>query len=489
MDDKSFNSSPADHLFHFPLESLEQTKKPFIEEKKQSKDGIISSIAKESFAELEPETVSKKPKASTLPKSETEIKERLELEKKLEGAFGSIQRAEEFWETAEKKAKSKTGASAKKAWIEPEHEKVRYKGDGVTNYSSTSKAMQKKEIQKQKQALEERRQRLEELKTIRELTGSITNKSFRLMNVRAIGIGHEKVAFTGKFLKMNGPDEQITEKMKVVTLFHQKKINFQSLRYEIQIHQYLREMKKNNPKFDATHLCIGKLVKVDEVKDENGDVLVKPQESIRTNLAGTNLAQTKFPPYSPYEEPNKYKIPPDIAHKVAIDIGSAIAQLHNVGIVHRDIRFANILIALNKDGSVKGTTLTDFGLCSRANETKKGSQLPRNNTNDFPLAYFPDECLSDDRFKLKHSQAVDAFQFGVLLFHLFSTDEKKYSKFTYDPNKDDAEAVLVRRGSCEQWDGFDAIPGEIKDLIKSLTNPNPKERMSVEDALSKLNPQ
>ncbi|MDX8550518.1 serine/threonine-protein kinase [Methanospirillum purgamenti] len=99
-------------------------------------------------------------------------------------------------------------------------------------------------------------------------------------------------------------------------------------------------------------------------------------------------------------------VPPKRAVSITVQIGSALFYAHENGVIHRDIKPGNVLIA--DDGTVK---LTDWGLSrfiERADDTRNTS---------FSLFYASPEQLAPEKYG-NGDQRTDIYQLGVLLYEL-----------------------------------------------------------------------
>lgn len=99
-------------------------------------------------------------------------------------------------------------------------------------------------------------------------------------------------------------------------------------------------------------------------------------------------------------------VPPKRAVSITVQIGSALSYAHENGVIHRDIKPGNVLIA--DDGTVK---LTDWGLSrfiERADDTRNTS---------FSLFYASPEQLAPEKYG-NGDQRTDIYQLGVLLYEL-----------------------------------------------------------------------
>jgi hypothetical protein len=108
-------------------------------------------------------------------------------------------------------------------------------------------------------------------------------------------------------------------------------------------------------------------------------------------------------------------LPPDVAAAIGVEVARGLAHAHERGIVHRDVKPANVL--LSKRGEVK---IADFGIAQR-------ESLP---SLDEPLASLPNPRLEDSAFGtpayMSPEQILgevvdsrsDVFSLGVVLYQL-----------------------------------------------------------------------
>lgn len=99
--------------------------------------------------------------------------------------------------------------------------------------------------------------------------------------------------------------------------------------------------------------------------------------------------------------------------RIAIDIASGIAFLHQEHILHRDIKSLNVLL----DASY-GAKLTDFGLSKVKSESKSQSMATRTNREAVgTIAWMAPELFAR---KAIYTQKSDIYSFGITLWELAS---------------------------------------------------------------------
>jgi len=164
--------------------------------------------------------------------------------------------------------------------------------------------------------------------------------------------------------------------------------------------------------------------------------------------------------------------PPDrekLARTTAISILKALSLAHHRGIVHRDIKPGNILIA--DDGVIK---LTDFGLAHIAHSTTvtiEGTVLGT------PAYMAPEQIRGEGA-----DERADFFSLGVTLVEIL-TGERIFEGSTY--------SECVKKITEFRTDHLDRLTKTVAahrlNLVKRLMEPDPKNRyQSAADALRDL---
>eukprot|EP00026_Physarum_polycephalum_P011385 Phypoly_transcript_11604.p1 GENE.Phypoly_transcript_11604~~Phypoly_transcript_11604.p1 ORF type:complete len:326 (+),score=46.62 Phypoly_transcript_11604:146-1123(+) len=133
-------------------------------------------------------------------------------------------------------------------------------------------------------------------------------------------------------------------------------------------------------------------------------------------------------------------IPWEIKYKVAYQIVSAIAFLHSVNAIHRDIKAENILVGRN--WSIK---VCDLGFTRKVQEPKKKQYMTLCGTEDFMA---PEVTLG-----MEYDASCDIFSFGLVLLEIITQEHVEHA---------------VPRGPATCF-GLD-VPG-VKALVPADCNP------------------
>lgn len=160
----------------------------------------------------------------------------------------------------------------------------------------------------------------------------------------------------------------------------------------------------------------------------------------------------------------------DLARRVLHDVTSALAAAHAQGIVHRDVRPANILW----DEDAESANLSDFGIAALL--TTGGDEATRlTKTGQMvgdPRYLSPEQLLDQDLTEL-----ADMYAVGVLGYELFTGegpyDAKTNTQWITAHLSADPKDLRQLRPD---------IPPEVADLLKRCLNREPKHRPSAADA-------
>jgi serine/threonine protein kinase len=164
------------------------------------------------------------------------------------------------------------------------------------------------------------------------------------------------------------------------------------------------------------------------------------------------------------------RLPADLARQVLHDVTSALAAAHAQGIVHRDVRPANILW----DEESHSAHLTDFGIAAllvtggeEATRLTKTGQMVGD-----PRYLSPEQLLDQDLTEL-----ADMYAVGVLGYELFTGEGPYDAKtntqwITAHLSAEPKDLTLLRPD----------IDPAVADLLRRCLNRNPNHRPSAADA-------
>jgi hypothetical protein len=148
--------------------------------------------------------------------------------------------------------------------------------------------------------------------------------------------------------------------------------------------------------------------------------------------------------------------------KMALDICKAMTYLHQMNIIHRDLKSDNLLVTL--DWSVK---VADFGL---AKLIRTGTSRTLSKTNNIgTIAWVAPEGLRGRKLTSKS----DVYSFGIVLWEMF-TRQRPYQGKDFQDIKE-----LVLRGG--RPDIPSTVPSFWKHIIQSCLQADPSDRPTFEE--------
>jgi serine/threonine protein kinase len=170
------------------------------------------------------------------------------------------------------------------------------------------------------------------------------------------------------------------------------------------------------------------------------------------------------------------RLPAKIATEVLHDVASALAAAHAHGIVHRDVRPANVMWDEEKEQAV----LTDFGIAAiLATSGEESTRLTKTGQMVGDPRYLSPEQLRDEDL----TELADMYAFGILGYELL-TGEGPYEAKT---NTQWITAHLSGEPKDIQRLRPDLDPG-VASLLKRCMNREPNHRPSAASAASVLRP-
>lgn len=164
------------------------------------------------------------------------------------------------------------------------------------------------------------------------------------------------------------------------------------------------------------------------------------------------------------------RLPLDLARRVLTDVTAALAEAHAHGIVHRDVRPANVLW----DESTNSALLSDFGIAALL-ETSGEDVTRLTKTGQMigdPRYLSPEQLLDQDLTEL-----ADMYGLGVLGYELIAGEGP------YEARTNTQWITAHLKGSPRDLRELRSdVDPEVADLLKRCLNREPKHRPSAADA-------
>jgi serine/threonine protein kinase len=148
------------------------------------------------------------------------------------------------------------------------------------------------------------------------------------------------------------------------------------------------------------------------------------------------------------------------------DIAAAVAHLHRLGIVHRDVKPGNVLIL--QDGSLR---LSDFGLVKNLRPSEgtrlRGPQTETGGGVGTPGYMAPEQARGEEV-----GEAADVYALGVLLAELTLGERPRAEPRPDKGGKDGAASGTALKGGLQSG----TLPRGLRRLIERCTDTDPERR-------------
>jgi tRNA A-37 threonylcarbamoyl transferase component Bud32 len=165
------------------------------------------------------------------------------------------------------------------------------------------------------------------------------------------------------------------------------------------------------------------------------------------------------------------------ATRILYEAASGLGAGHRVGLIHRDVKSANLFLENGPDGNWLRTLVLDFGIAQLKSDAT-GTVTHLTVFGQAPLSppYASPEQLRGDR---ELTPAADVYQLGVTAFEMLSGA----LPFGETERATLARGVLIRPPSLSSMDA--RIPAAVDELIGRALSPNPRDRPQDGDAFAR----
>lgn len=161
----------------------------------------------------------------------------------------------------------------------------------------------------------------------------------------------------------------------------------------------------------------------------------------------------------------------------------ALHYLHGVGVVHRDIKLANILLRKPKSG-IPECKLADFGLSALVRLGENGydpeESSKRKEYKGLNDMWGTKEYFAPEVIRCQYGPQADMWSMGCVVYEMLVGK----TAFPYRDSEDELFNRIMTGSFGTHRPGWLALSDEAKSLINAMLNVDPKKRLSATEALN-----
>ncbi len=154
--------------------------------------------------------------------------------------------------------------------------------------------------------------------------------------------------------------------------------------------------------------------------------------------------------------------------RIATEIALGLQAVHKAGVVHHDLRAANVLLG----SQPRFCRLTDFGLAKAKHTSSCNS---KSKTGNFVWLAPEYQCQAE----AKYTEACDVFSFGVTLFEIATLGHAPFR------TRSDAEIRQMYKERVRDK-LLPEVPAQFRQLVESCWSQNPEKRPSASEIVEYL---
>lgn len=169
----------------------------------------------------------------------------------------------------------------------------------------------------------------------------------------------------------------------------------------------------------------------------------------------------------------------NVLQKLLIDVLQGLSFLHNSGIIHRDVKPANILVKKTPNGPL--AKITDFGISKKTDSPATSSSSSSSLIVSIP--YMAPEQLNAQKYGIgeKIHYNIDLWSLGVTIYEIITDDVLFKNNI-----QDSSEQVMMNIIREDIPEKIKSLPEPFKEFVSKCVIRDAKERVKTADELIPL---
>ncbi|MBA2662300.1 MAG: serine/threonine protein kinase [Bradymonadaceae bacterium] len=179
--------------------------------------------------------------------------------------------------------------------------------------------------------------------------------------------------------------------------------------------------------------------------------------------------------------PDGVGLDPRLAMHLAMQIAGSLAEAHEMGVVHRDLKPPNIML-VNRGGDPNFVKVVDFGLVKELGDEEDDELTAENTLLGSPTYMAPERFLS----KASDSPSVDVYALGIMLYEMLAGRPPFKREADGTVHQLIMQHIQVAPSPLRTFRPTLVLPDGLEALIMRCLAKHPEQRIGSMEALLRL---